>query len=94
MSLPFLASNALSWRGLWNTLAFLPVFDRGSYTNPAHGFGWSLGLELWFYVVFAAVVRAPPGRRIELLAASSAVLVGAGWLHTGDWGCPVSWARR
>lgn len=39
---------------IWNSFLFLPVLDRFEYTNPIHPYGWSLGFEIWFYLVFGA----------------------------------------
>lgn len=88
-SLPFLAFGVATWREGWNTSAFLPVFDRGSYTDPAHWFGWSIGAELWFHLVFAAAFRwASEAGRIPALTAAAAALVAIGWLCGGDWVLP------
>jgi exopolysaccharide production protein ExoZ len=88
-SLPFLAFGTVTWQKSWNTLAFLPVFDHGTYSDPAHWFGWSIGAELWFYLVFAALVRwAPENRRTEAFAVVAVLLVATGRLHHGDWVLP------
>ena len=39
---------------IWNSFLFLPVLVRFAYTNPIHPYGWSLGFEIWFYLVFGA----------------------------------------
>jgi exopolysaccharide production protein ExoZ len=46
-------------------------------------------VEIWFYCVFAAVLRwAPARRRTEALAAVAGLLVAAGCLYRGDWALP------
>lgn len=88
-SLPYLLLGSTSWREAWNTFAFLPVFDGAAYTYPALLIGWSIAAELWFYLVFAAAILwAPEGRRVAVLAAAAAALVALGSLHAGSWVLP------
>lgn len=80
-SLPYLATAPTDGRQLWNTLLFLPALDAAAYTQPAHPFGWTLALEAWFYLFFAAVVRgAPAAARVPALAAVAAAFVAGGAL--------------
>lgn len=41
---------------IWNSFAFFPIFDRTGYTNPIHPYGWSLGFEIWFYLLFGTLL--------------------------------------
>jgi exopolysaccharide production protein ExoZ len=41
---------------VWNSFAFLPVWDVHGYTNPLHPYGWSLGFEIWFYLLFGTLL--------------------------------------
>jgi exopolysaccharide production protein ExoZ len=45
-----------TWRSVWNAVAYIPVWDVGSYTEPPLTIGWTLSFEFAFYVVVAAMI--------------------------------------
>ncbi len=47
---------------LWNTFMLVPVFDRTAYTNPALYLGWSVGVEIWLYMLVALSMSLSRGR--------------------------------
>lgn len=52
-------------------LSFLFIFyfnERVQDTSPILGPGWTLNYEIYFYLVFAALLRLPVTRRIALMA--------------------------
>ncbi len=61
--------KGLSFDRIWNSFAFLPLFDSGKFTNPIHEFGWSLCFEMTFYLVFAAILVLARNRVLTLLPA-------------------------
>lgn len=72
--LPKLAhGEAVEPAQIWNSFGFLPIWDRHGYTNPLHPYGWSLGFEIWFYLLFGALL-AWFHRRIQLALVSSLAL--------------------
>lgn len=67
-----------------NTFALIPLFDRGSYTPPVHWFGWSIGLEMWFYAMLAGVLAVTRKHALWIFCFGVAALVGAGTFYEGD----------
>jgi len=63
------AVTHLSFDGrlLWNTYAFLPLFDVQQLTGPAHPYGWTLSFEMAFYLGFAAILAVAGGERARLI---------------------------
>jgi peptidoglycan/LPS O-acetylase OafA/YrhL len=55
-------SQWLSFRLIFNTYAFIPIFDGPNFTSPACLNGWTLSFEMWFYVCFAALIKFCGGR--------------------------------
>lgn len=52
-------------------LSFLFIFyfnERAQDTSPILGPGWTLNYEIYFYLVFAALIRLPIARRIAVMA--------------------------
>ncbi|MCD2317209.1 acyltransferase [Sphingomonas sp. IC-11] len=52
-------------------LSFLFIFyfnERAQDTSPILGPGWTLNYEIYFYLVFAALIRLPVPRRIAVMA--------------------------
>lgn len=84
LPLYFLASIAAlalfgieSYQQIWNSFVFVPFFDSGVYTNPAHRFGWSISLEMLLY--FGMALALVTGRRWPLVFGALIVsLVGWG----------------
>ncbi|HKE95435.1 MAG TPA: acyltransferase, partial [Povalibacter sp.] len=70
LSLPFVARafvrGELNGPMLWNTFAFLPLFDQPTLTPPVHPYGWTLSFEMWFYLAFAAVMTRVGGERARV----------------------------
>jgi len=67
--LPFLLRAAIvrphEWlQKIWNTLAFLPVLDFNSFTNPVHLYGWTLCFEMWFYLVVTIALIFLPKKSV------------------------------
>lgn len=51
----------LSWRNVFNTYAFIPLFNGGNWIGPILGAGWTLCFEMWFYLCFATLMRYSGG---------------------------------
>ena len=85
-SAPFLLFGSPLAIVVWNTIFLVPVFDVGTYTNPAHWFGWSVVLELWFYALFAIAVRMGAGARVFSLLLLAFVALGVAL--PGEWVLP------
>jgi exopolysaccharide production protein ExoZ len=73
---------------IWNTLFFIPLFDGHAYTNPAHWFGWSVALEMWFYMIFSAVLAFARQTAFTtyITVIVSAVMIT--FFYEGDWFAP------
>lgn len=89
LSLPLIAIGPMTAVRWWNTVAFLPVFDFGRYTNPAHQFGWTIGLELWFYVVMVTALLVGGRQFLAVFTTAVLVLVFSRVFYTGDWLLPI-----
>ena len=89
LSLPLVAIGPMTAIRWWNTLAFVPAFDVGRYTNPAHQFGWTIGLELWFYVVMAAALLVSGRHILRVFCIAMLVMVFSRVFYTGDWLLPI-----
>lgn len=83
-----LALGPLSASKVWNTLFFVPLFDGRAYTNPAHWFGWSVALEMWFYMIFAAVLTLPKHKTGATYVAIIVSVVMPTFFYDGDWFAP------
>jgi exopolysaccharide production protein ExoZ len=88
-ALLFLAMDDASMSKIWNTLCFIPIFDYGNtYTNPAHWFGWSVALEMWFYLIFAVALsyaKQRAGKAFILFIVSAVILT---FFYNGNWFAP------
>jgi exopolysaccharide production protein ExoZ len=62
------------------SLVFAPHRDVAGLAAPIITAGWTLNYEMFFYVIFAGTLLAPPWARALLLSALLALLVIAGWL--------------
>lgn len=89
LSIPLIGLAPMSAVKWWNTIAFVPAFDFGRYTNPAHSFGWTIGLELWFYVVMAFAMFAGGRRFFTLFTVTILCLVFSRIFYGGDWLLPI-----
>jgi peptidoglycan/LPS O-acetylase OafA/YrhL len=66
----FMAFSAIRHTGLpehipntiFNSFAFLPMFDRNHFSPPAASVGWTLCFEVWFYLLFALLMMFLGGR--------------------------------
>lgn len=68
-----------NFQTVFNTFEFLPVFDRGGFTNPLCSNGWTLSFEMWFYVLFAGVmarVGQRAGKVLPVILAAGVVVIG------------------
>jgi peptidoglycan/LPS O-acetylase OafA/YrhL len=83
------------------TLAFLPLGGGGRWHDPAHPYGWSISLEMWFYLVMATGLLVARRRAAMLcVAALGACVVVAVTAYSGldywHWyfprfaGCPLA----
>jgi exopolysaccharide production protein ExoZ len=50
-----------SWRQIFNTYAFIPLFDGRDFIGPILVPGWTLSFEMWFYICFACLMRYSGG---------------------------------
>jgi exopolysaccharide production protein ExoZ len=69
-----------------NTLLFIPALDFGEFRNPAHWFGWSVGMELWFYVLFAGCMLTR--RPVVTFVATICALAAVATVYAGPWLLP------
>ncbi|WP_188311866.1 acyltransferase family protein [Salinarimonas soli] len=64
------------WRDVALSLAFVPHLDARGTWQPTLGVGWTLVLEMWFYLLFAGAM-ALVGRRAPLFVAGLLVALVA-----------------
>jgi hypothetical protein len=66
-----------SWRQIFNTFAFIPLFNGREFIGPILVNGWTLSFEIWFYFCFACIMRysggALAGIRLPCLLAVAVV---------------------
>lgn len=84
-SAPFILLKPLEFEGLWNTYFLAPIFDSGGYSNPAHRFGWTIALEVWFYLLFACAMALRPRNACHAFAAAILTAIIAAALYPGAW---------
>jgi exopolysaccharide production protein ExoZ len=83
--------TTLSFRQIFNTYAFIPVFDTGGFSNPLCVNGWTLSFEIWFYLCFAWLIKFVGGQqagRILPLVMAAGVVVTAAFYHSDYWFLP------
>jgi peptidoglycan/LPS O-acetylase OafA/YrhL len=74
---------------LWNSIFLVPVFDKLGINDPVHPFGWTLSIEMWFYVLFGLLLLFVPGRRVPLTLIVVFVLGAViPFVWTADWKFP------
>jgi peptidoglycan/LPS O-acetylase OafA/YrhL len=80
----------LSFRLLFNTFAYLPLFDTAYFTSPVCINGWTLSFEMWFYLCFAWAIKLGGGRRAgRLLPVFFAIgVTAATFYHSVYWYLP------
>lgn len=76
--LGFGAERPLSADLLWRSLLFVPVHGAEGDIRPLIGVGWTLDYEMYFYLVFAAVLAVAPRGRLAVVAGMLLVLHLAG----------------
>lgn len=73
---------------VWNTLFFIPILDGQTYTNPAHWFGWSVAIEMWFYLVFATVLLFARDKVVRTYVSLMLSIVALTFFYNGNWLTP------
>lgn len=84
-------SSPLSFRQLFNTYAFIPVFDTGHFTGPLSVNGWTLSFEMWFYLYFAWLIVVVGGQKAGKVLPcfmAAGVVVTALFYHSIYWFLP------
>lgn len=79
------------FRQLFNTFAFIPLFDLASFTNPLCVNGWTLSFEIWFYLSFAGLMAFAGGRRAGTILPAfmaAGVLITGVFYHSEYWFLP------
>jgi exopolysaccharide production protein ExoZ len=84
-------SSPLSFRQIFNTYAFLPVFDTATFTNPLCVNGWTLSFEIWFYLCFAWLIKFFNGSRAGQVLPffmTAGVMATAAFYRSSHWFLP------
>jgi peptidoglycan/LPS O-acetylase OafA/YrhL len=84
-------SSPLSFGQIFNTYAFIPVFDIEHFTNPLSVNGWTLSFEMWFYLCFAWLIIFVGGQRAGKVLPCvmvAGVVVTAASYHSNFWFLP------
>ena len=74
----------ISLNGILKSLAFIPATDLSGQTMPVLLVGWSLNMEMLFYLIFTLVLFLPRSMRLPGLLVSIAGLIVACRLFAGD----------
>ena len=53
-----LMSLTVDWQSLLGSYFFIPYRAPSNAIVPLHGVGWTLNLEMFFYVIFAAAISS------------------------------------
>ena len=82
----------ITWRSVFNTYAFIPLFNVGYWIGPILGVGWTLCFEMWFYLCFATVMRYSggllAGTRLPYILGAAVVMKVLLWTSMA-WGLPT-----
>ncbi len=82
ITLAFVAAKLVALGGsttfvsAWNGFLYLPLFDFNGYTPPPLDVGWTLGFEMWFYLVFTLLLNFLKPRQVAI-ALPALFLAGA-----------------
>jgi peptidoglycan/LPS O-acetylase OafA/YrhL len=79
-----------SFNQVFNSFAFVPLFDQATFTDPLCGNGWTLSFEAWFYALFAGMMFLTGQRAGVFLPAFLVVGVfaTATFYHSESWYLP------
>lgn len=89
VAFPAASQSHFGFRGIWNGLFYLPVFDWGGYTTPPILVGWTLSFEMWFYLLFGfCLLFCTPTRAVAVFPLLFALGAFAGLWYRGDWYLP------
>lgn len=88
VSAPLLLIEPMDFGKYWNTFLLWPAFDFGAYSTPAHWFGWSIGLEIWYYTVLGAAFFLSRRNAVRLFCATTLIGVLSLSQYEGDWMLP------
>jgi len=81
----------VNFRQIFNTYAFIPLFDTANFTHPWIENGWTLSFELWFYLAFGCFIKIFNGRtagRILPVFMAVGVLATVLCYHWNRWFLP------
>ncbi len=84
-------SIPLSFGQIFNSYAFIPVFDTANFTNPLFPNGWTLSFEIWFYICFAWLIKILNGQRAGKMLPcfmAAGVVATAVIYHSNHWFLP------
>lgn len=72
------ADRAVSLEQITNSLLFIPYLDTVTgYVQPVLGVGWTLNLEILFYILFAATMRVGTLTQMAMVGVVFAIAVAA-----------------
>lgn len=72
------AGRAVSLEQITDSLLFMPYLDTASgYVQPVLGVGWTLNLEILFYILFAATMGAGRPTQMAMIGIVFAIAVAA-----------------
>jgi exopolysaccharide production protein ExoZ len=84
-------AQPFSWLQIFNSFAFIPIFNGATFTGPILVNGWTLSYEMWFYLAFAGLMKfsggSRAGTRLPWLMAA-AVTVSLVCFSSLGWGLP------
>jgi exopolysaccharide production protein ExoZ len=78
-------------RQIFNTYAFIPIFDTQVFTNPLCVNGWTLSFEIWFYLCFAWLINFTGGQKAGMIMPcimALGVVVVIIFYHSSHWFLP------
>ncbi|RYZ50701.1 MAG: acyltransferase [Sphingobacteriales bacterium] len=82
------SADYYSYKTIVKTITIVPVFER-EYWNPVIGIGWTLGFELFFYILYTLCIATAVRQKNVLLLGSIIVLTVLGvrfpQIHDSRW---------
>jgi exopolysaccharide production protein ExoZ len=66
-------SQPITWQRFLSSMLFIPMTNAAGSIAPINGVGWTLNFEMFFYVIFAAMIR---WRQLKAISGVCAMLVG------------------
>lgn len=90
----FYAWPQMDWGEIAKSLLFIPYYSQDGMIFPVVAPGWTLNMEMYFYLLFAVALLAPLRWRLGLLTAMLGTAVALRYVLPQPWPAPVEMYTR